>query len=168
MEIFSWTEDCTTRIWDLNGRHRWSCYCINIGPTIGHNLMTWYCITLHCCITMTARNSLTQLSIRINSCIHRTRHTVYLKVLLLTCIRVVHTLLDTVKVEKVSILQIILTFILSHIKKNKKNWYDLWVYVFRSICRIPAKIKQPNIMLKISPLKHDSGVIHLDAQCRCG
>jgi hypothetical protein len=54
--------------------------------------MTWHSISWHWCITMTSRNILTQLPIRIHAWVNCSRNSIYLKVLMASSIRVVSTL----------------------------------------------------------------------------
>ena len=79
------------RIGSLNCWNRRCWYGIDTGPTKLHELMTWHCITLYCCITTTVGKSLTQLYIRINNCINCHRHPIYRKVLP-AWVRIVNTL----------------------------------------------------------------------------
>lgn len=92
-------ENIACRIRCLNCWNRWSWNGIDTRPTKLHELMTWHCITLYCCITMTAGKSLTQLAIRINRCINSPRHPIYLKVLL-AWVRIVNTLNKDLKKQK--------------------------------------------------------------------
>lgn len=78
----SWTKTFTRRIWWWVCGHRCSSCSIEVWPNELHELIAKHCISLTCCITLTTRKMLSQLTIWINSRVNSTRNPIYWNILL--------------------------------------------------------------------------------------